>query len=119
MVPILELFLSAGIWVLVLGALTWIAYTRHTAVEDQAARYVAAFSEPWLMKTAVVLGLLAWIWSFGRMYFGQAYLRGSGRFPELSTVLLGLILVLSGFAWLESAREAVSIHGSPTVCSWL
>ena len=101
MAPLFEPFLSAGIWVVVLGVLSWIAYARHTAVEDQAARYVAALSEPWLMRTAVVLGLLAWIWSFGRMYLGQAYLRGSGHFAELSTVLLGLILLVSGAAWLD------------------
>lgn len=109
MAPLFEPFLNAGIWVVILGALTWIAYARRTEIEDQAARYVAALSEPWLMRTAVVLGLLAWIWSFGRMYRGQAYLRGSGFFPELSTVVLGLILVLSAVAWL-GIRPGTRFH---------
>ncbi|HWM93892.1 MAG TPA: hypothetical protein VN493_24245 [Thermoanaerobaculia bacterium] len=109
MAPLFEPFLSAGIWVVVLGVLSWIAYARRPSIEDEAARYVAALSEPWLMRMAVVLGLLAWAWSFGRIFFGRAYLVGSGSFPELSTALLGLILVLSGVAWL-GIRSGTRFH---------
>lgn len=100
MPPLLELFLDfGGVWISILGALTWIAYARLSSIPDDAARWVQALSEPWIMKTAVSLSLLAWAWSFGRLFLGDAYLRGAGTFAELSTALLGLILILAGVAW--------------------
>jgi len=98
--PLLELFLDfGGLWLSILGALTWIAYTRLSSISDEASRWVKALSVPWVMKAAVGLALLAWAWSFGRLFVGEAYLRGAGTFAELSTALLGLILILAGLAW--------------------
>ena len=102
MPPLFEVFADAGgFWLLLLGVLAWIASTRLPSLADEhdAARWARALSQPWLMKTAVGLALLAWAWNFGRLFFGDAYLRGAGAFSELSTVLVVLILVLAGLAW--------------------
>ena len=99
MAPLFEIFLKDGIWFAILGALAWIAYSRHSAVADKEARWVKALSEPWLLKAAVGLAILSWLWSFGRLFLGDAYLRGAGAFTEFSTALLGVILALAAFAW--------------------
>jgi putative peptidoglycan binding protein len=70
---------------------------------------VKALSEPWLLKAAVGLALLSWVWSFGRLFWGDAYLRGTGAFTELSTVLLCVILALAGVAWLRH-RSGTRFH---------
>ena len=109
MAPIFEIFLKTGIWLAILAALTWIAYARLSSIQDQPERWVKALSEPWLLKTAVILPLLSWIWSFGRLFQGDAYLRGAGAFTELSTVLLVVILALAGIAWLRR-RPGTRFH---------
>jgi hypothetical protein len=88
-----------GLWVMLIGALAWIEYSRRADVQDDPGRWVAALSTTWILKSAVVIALLAWAWNFGRLFFGDAYLRGSGVFPELSTVLLVAVVVLAGVAW--------------------
>jgi Putative peptidoglycan binding domain len=99
--PFFEPFFEfGGVWVVLLAVLTWIAYTRLSSIKDEAGRWAAALSEPWLMKVAVILALLCWVWNFGRLFTGGAYLPGAGTFAELSTVLLVLILILAGVAWL-------------------
>jgi hypothetical protein len=99
MAPLFEIFLKTGVWFAILAALAWIAYARLSSTPDQAERWVKALSEPWLLKAAILLALLAWVWSFGRLFQGDAYLRGAGGFAELSTVLLVVILALAGVAW--------------------
>jgi hypothetical protein len=99
MAPLFEIFLKDGIWFAILGALAWIAYSRLAAVADKEERWVKALSEPWLLKAALGLALAAWLWSFGRLFLGDAYLRGAGAFTELSTALLCAILALAAFAW--------------------
>jgi hypothetical protein len=107
--PLFDLFLNRAPWLAVLAALAWVAYARLSSVPDDASRWVEALSRPWLMKTAVILALLSWLWSFGRLYAGDAYLPGAGIFAELSTVLLVLILILAGVAWL-GIRSAGPLH---------
>jgi Putative peptidoglycan binding domain len=100
--PFFEVFVDAGgFWVMVLGILAWIAFALVPPVanEHDAARWARAFSQPWLMKAAVGVAMLAWAWNFGRLFFGDVFLRGAGSFAELSTVLLVLILILAGVAW--------------------
>lgn len=100
MPPILEAFADyGGFWIALLGGVAWIAYTRLSTVEDEPARWVEALSQPWVMKTAVFLSLLAWLWSFGRLFLGKAYLRGADAVEELSTILLVLALLSAGIAW--------------------
>ncbi|HET9227725.1 MAG TPA: peptidoglycan-binding domain-containing protein [Thermoanaerobaculia bacterium] len=115
MPPLFEVFADAGgFWLLLLGVLAWIASARLPSVADEhdAVRWVRALSQPWLMKAAVGLALLAWIWNFGRLFFGDAFLRGAGTFAELSTALLVLILVLAGIAWM-------GIRSWPHLHPWL
>ncbi len=109
MAPLFEIFLKTGVWLGILAALTWIAYARLTDTADQAERWVKALSEPWLLKVAIGLGLLCWIWSFGLVIWDDAYLRGAGGFTELSTVLLVVILALAGVAWWRR-RPATRFH---------
>jgi hypothetical protein len=109
--PLFDLFLDRAPWLVVLAALAWIAYARLSSVQDDASRWVEALSKPWLMKTAVILALLSWLWSFGRLYAGDAYLPGAGIFSELPTVLLVLILILAGMAWL-------GIHSAGPLHPW-
>ena len=98
--PILDLFLDVGgPWITLLAALAWISFSRLSSIQDEPARWVEALSQPWVMKAAVLLALLAWIWSLGRLFTGNAYLRGSGTFTELSTALLALVLMLAAAAW--------------------
>jgi len=98
--PFLEAFADyGGIWIALLGGATWIAYTRLSTVEDDPTRWVEALSQAWVMKTAIFVSLLAWLWSFGRLFLGRAYLRGADTIAELSTILLVLILLLAGIAW--------------------
>jgi hypothetical protein len=105
MAPILDLFTDlGGFWLLIIGALAWIAQSRLASVSDDSGRWVAALSMPWVMKSAVGVSLLAWVWSFGRLFVGDAYLRGSGVFAELSTVLLVIILALAVVAWVFISR---------------
>jgi hypothetical protein len=99
MAPLFEIFLRDGIWFAILGALAWIAYSRLSAVADKEERWVKALSEPWLLKAALGLAFLSWLWSFGRLFQGDAYLLGAGAFTEISTALLCAILVLAAFAW--------------------
>lgn len=107
MPPFLELFADlGGFWLLILGALAWIAHSRLSSVSDDSGRWVAALSTPWVMKSAVAVALLAWVWSFGRLFAGDAYLRGSGVFAELSTVLLVIVLALAVVAWMWISRTA-------------
>lgn len=115
MPPLFDAFTdTGGFWLLLLGVLAWIASARLPPLdgEQDAARWARALSQPWLMKAAVGLALLAWAWNFGRLFFGDAYLRGAGVFAELSTVLLVLILVLAGVAWL-------AIRSWPDLRPWL
>lgn len=101
MAPLFDFFLDyGGPWLVVLGALSWIVYTRLSTIEDEASRWAKALSEPWLMKTAVIVALLSWAWNFGRLFTGDAYLPGAGIFAEFSTILLILILVVAGAAWV-------------------
>jgi len=109
MAPLFEIFLKTGAWLGILAALAWIAYARLTTIQDQAARWVQALSEPWLLKAAIGLGLLSWVWSFGLLLWGNVYLRGAGSFTELSTVLLFVILALAGVAWWFH-RPATRFH---------
>lgn len=107
MPPVLELFADlGGVWLLILGALAWIAQSRLSSITDESRRWVAALSKPWVMKSAVVIALLAWVWNFGRLFVGDAYLRGSGTVAELSTVLLVIVVVLAGVAWMWISRTA-------------
>jgi hypothetical protein len=108
--PLFDVFTKyGGFWIALLSAVTWIAYARLSAVQDVPTRWVQALSQPWVMKTAVLLSLLAWLWSFGRLYFGKAYLRGADTVAELSTILLVLILLLAGLAW-RSIRPNFRFH---------
>jgi hypothetical protein len=88
-----------GIWIIILVALSWIAFAKLSQIQDQAQRWVQTLSTGWLLKAAVGIALLSWAWNFGLLYFGTAYLRGADKLAELSTILLGLILVLAGMAW--------------------
>jgi putative peptidoglycan binding protein len=88
-----------GVWLVILSVLSGIAFSRLPQIQDQAQRGVQALSAGWLMKAAVGIALLSWAWNFGRLFFGDAYLRGAGKLAELSTILLGLVLVLAGVAW--------------------
>lgn len=107
MAPLLQMFLDlGGLWIIILGALAWIAYARLSSIADDSERWVAALSTAWVMKAAVVIALLAWAWSFGRLFFGDVYLRGSGVFAELSTVLLVIVVVLAVVAWLCISRSS-------------
>lgn len=100
MAPLLEMFVEVGgLWVTLIGALAWIEYSRRADVQDDAQRWVAALAAPRVMKPAVVVALTAWAWNFGRLFVGDAYLRGSGVFPELSTLLLVVVVGLAGVAW--------------------
>jgi hypothetical protein len=106
MAPLLEMFLDVGgLWITLVGALAWIAYSRLSSIPDDSERWVAALSTAWVMKAAVVIALLAWVWSFGRLFFGEAYLRGSGVVSELSTILLVIVLILAVVAWLLISRS--------------
>ncbi len=98
--PLLGLFVGyGGPWLTLLAALTWIAYARLPSIEDQAARWVAALSTPWVMKSAAVLAVAAWAWSFARQFAGRAYLRGAGSFSEISTVIAVVVLAAAIPAW--------------------
>lgn len=100
MPPLFAPFLgSGGLALAVLGVLSWIAFARLPSIQDSAARWVAALSTPWLMKAAVALALLAWVWAFGRLFAGDGYLRGAGSFAELSTGLAGAGLAAAITAW--------------------
>ena len=100
MAPVFEAFFDyGGPWIVILGVLSWIAFAPLSQIEDETQRWVAALSTRWLMKTAVGIALLAWAWSFGRLFLGLAYLRGAGALKELSTLLLVLVLALAGWAW--------------------
>lgn len=100
MPPLLQPFLgSGGLALAILGVLAWIAYARLSGIADSAQRWVAALSTPWLMRTAAAVAVGAWAWSFARQLLGRAYLRGGGRFAELSTVLALAVLVLAVVAW--------------------
>jgi len=99
MAPLFEIFLKTGVWLGILAALTWIAYARLTTTADQAERWVKALAEPWLLKSAILLGLLCWVWSFGLLLWDDVYLRGTGSVTELSTILLIVIVTLAGVAW--------------------
>jgi hypothetical protein len=114
MAPILEIFVEVGgLWVTLIGALAWIEFSRRADIQDDAGRWVAALSASWILRSAVVIALMAWAWNFGRMFFGDAYLRGSGVFPELSTLLLVAVVVLAGVAWycisLRSCQPWVTV----------
>ena len=99
MPPFLDAFADyGGFWIALLGAVTWIAYARLDTVQDAPTRWVKALSQPWVMKTAILLALVAWTWKFGLLYFGKAYLPGAATITELSTILLVLILLLAGIA---------------------
>lgn len=107
MPPVLDLFADlGGFWLLIIGALAWIAYSRLASVADDSGRWVAALATPWVMKSAVIVALFAWVWSFGRLFVGDAYLRGSGEFAELSTVLLVIVIALAVVAWVWISRTA-------------
>jgi putative peptidoglycan binding protein len=98
--PFLDAFADyGGFWIALLGVLTWIAYSRLATISDMPTRWVEALSQPWVMKAAVLLGLGAWLWTFGLLYLGEAYLRAAAAITELSTILLFLILLLAGIAW--------------------
>lgn len=97
-------FGMGGPWITLLAILTWIAYTSLAHVPDADQRWVEALSTRWLMKAAVGIALLAWAWGFGSLFLGVAYLRGAGRVAELSTVLLVLVLLAAGAAWLAISR---------------
>ena len=100
MAPFIEAFADyGGFWLALLGAVTWIAYARLNAIQDESTRWLEALSQPWVMKTAVLLALAAWLWSFGVLFLGKAYLRGAATLAELSTILLVLVLLLVGLAW--------------------
>ncbi|HEX3556807.1 MAG TPA: peptidoglycan-binding domain-containing protein [Thermoanaerobaculia bacterium] len=109
MAPLYDIFLRTGVWFAILAALAWIAYAKLSSTQDQAERWVKAFSEPWLLKVAVGLALLPWAWSFMRLFWGGVYLRGAGAFAELSTVLLIMILAFAGVAWWCN-RPATPFH---------
>jgi len=109
MAPLFEIFLKTGVWFAILAALAWIAYARLSTIPDQAERWVKAFSEPWLLKAAILLALLCWAWSFGRLFWDNVYLRGAGGFTELSTALLVVILALVGVAWWR-CRPGTRFH---------
>lgn len=109
MPPLYDIFLRAGGWIAILAALTWIAWSKLSSIQDQGERWAKAFSEPRLLKVAVGLALLSWAWSFARLFWDRVYLRGAGAFSELSTVLLGVILALLGVAWWSS-RPATLFH---------
>src|SRR5687767_4136877 len=102
MVPLF--FGLGGPWITLLAIITWIAFASLSHVSDADQRWVEALSTKWLMKAAVGIALLAWAWAFGNLLFGAAYLRGSGSVAELSTVLLILILLGAGVAWLCISR---------------
>jgi hypothetical protein len=100
MAALYEAFRSyGGIWIAILLALTWIAASQLSNIKDTNKRWVGALSQKWLMKTAICLGLGSWVWNFKSLYVGDAYLRGSGKCQELSTTLLGVILLIAGVAW--------------------
>lgn len=108
MAPVLELFADlGGFWLVILGALIWIANARLSSISDESGRWVAAMATPWVMKSGVGVALLAWVWSFGRLFVGNAYLRGSGGFAELSTVLLVIVVALAVVAWMWISRTAL------------
>jgi len=105
MAPLYEFFSSfGGLWIVILGVLSWIAFSQISQIPDDAQRWVKALATPWLMRSAVVIALLSWLWNFGRLFLGDAYLRGADKLAELSTVLLGLILILAGVAWWAISR---------------
>lgn len=107
MAPLLEMFTEVGgLWVTLIGALAWIEFSRRADIADDAERWVAALSTPWILKCAVVVALMSWAWNFGRLFFGDAYLRGSGVIPELSTVGLVVVVVLAGVAWYRISLPA-------------
>ncbi|MEA2600278.1 MAG: hypothetical protein QOF89_1270 [Acidobacteriota bacterium] len=105
MAPLYQFFFDyGGPWIVILGVLSWIAFSQLSQTQDEAQRWVKALSTEWLMRSAVVIALLSWGWSFGRLFLGAAYLRGAGKLEELSTALLGLILILAGVAWRAISR---------------
>ncbi|MFY9823363.1 MAG: hypothetical protein WAM82_18420 [Thermoanaerobaculia bacterium] len=91
---------------MILGALSGIAQLPQ--FQDQAKR------SGWLMKAAVGIALLSWAWNFGRLFLGKAYLLGADDLEELSTILLGLILILAGVAWW-----AISWHRFQSFQPWI
>ena len=97
-------FGMGGPWITALAILTWIAYTSLAHVPDSDQRWAEALSTRWLMKAAVGIALLAWAWAFGSLFLGASYLRGAGRVAELSTILLVLVLLAAGAAWLAISR---------------
>ncbi len=106
MSPLYEIFLDyGGLYIVLLGVLSWIAFTQLSEIKDEAQRWVKALSKGWLMKSAVGIALSSWAWNFGRLFFGDAYLRGAGSLPQLSTILLCLILVIAGVAWWGISRR--------------
>jgi hypothetical protein len=108
--PLFEVFLEAGgLWLAILAALAWISYGRLGSIEDDAERWRAALAHLWLMRTAVGLALAAWGVNFVRLFLGRGYLVGAGTVPELSTILLGAILAMTGVAWY-GMRSATPAH---------
>src|SRR3954454_21230912 len=105
MAPLYQFFLDCGgPWIVILGVLSWIAFSQLAQTQDEAQRWVKALSTEWLMRSAVIIALLSWGWNFGRLFLGDAYLRGADKLAELSTVLLVLILILAGVAWRAISR---------------
>jgi hypothetical protein len=101
--PLFDIFVNyGGLCLSILLAVAWITFAQLPAVEGEsvAKQWVRALSQTGLKKTAVVLAICSWAWNFGRMFLGDAYLRGSGSFPELSTLLLVVIFVLATVAWI-------------------
>ena len=104
--PLYELFLgSGGLAVAIIAGLAWIAYARPSAIGDAPARWVAALGTPWLMRSAAVISAATWAWSFGRLFAGDAWLWGAGRFAELSTGIAALTLAVAGSAWWGARAE--------------
>ncbi|HEV8581649.1 MAG TPA: hypothetical protein VGX68_21485 [Thermoanaerobaculia bacterium] len=118
MAPLYEVFrVYGGIWITILLVITWIAFARLAETKDTAQRWVEALSQEWIMKTAIVIALASWAWNFWRLFQGDAYLRGSGSYQELSTIFLVLILFSAAVVWrslswrLFSRFRAWSTHG--------
>lgn len=104
MSPFHAIFLDyGGFGIILLGVLSLIAFTQ-SETKDDPQRWAKALSKGWLMKSAVGIALLSWVVSFGFLYSGVAYLHGSGSLPQLSTILLCLILVMAGVAWWAISR---------------
>jgi len=98
-VPLYQLFIgSGGLAMAIIAALAWIAYARLSSIGDGPTRWAAALGTPWLMRSAAVISVAAWAWSFGRLFNGDAWLWGAGRFAELSTGIAALVLAAAGLA---------------------